>query len=202
MKKRRKTAVEIVADANANQAFRKLQEEREAHRLMLLESERRAEAPLVAELSHVGVHVNSVWDLVESDTPSAAIPVLVEHLQQPYPERVREAMARALATPAARPLWPTLKRMFELDRNQASSGVKWALGLALAVSSDDSVLDQVIDLVRDKSHGVSRAAFIYALARSRNPRATKTLQELKGDPDLSRAAAQALRGELTQFNGS
>ena len=59
---------------------------------------RRAEAPLVEELRESGFEVDSAWDLVNTSTPyPRALPILVKHLERPYPDRVREGIARALA---------------------------------------------------------------------------------------------------------
>ena len=61
-------------------------------------SGRGRKCPLVEALAQCGCVVKSVWDLVSSKAPyPAAIPVLLEHLSKPYPDRVREGIARALA---------------------------------------------------------------------------------------------------------
>jgi hypothetical protein len=61
-----------------------------------------AEAPLVEELNGLGVHVSSVWDLVNTAKPyPEAIPLLLDHLCRAYPDRILEGIARALAVPDA-----------------------------------------------------------------------------------------------------
>jgi HEAT repeat protein len=58
------------------------------------------EAPVVGALNDAGVHVQSIWDLVNSAGPyPKAIPVLLKHLSKPHPPSVREGIARALASP-------------------------------------------------------------------------------------------------------
>src|ERR1700739_370088 len=58
----------------------------------------RAEAPLVKELRAAGLEVDSVWDLVNNKTGPypQALRILVDHLRRPYPDAIRDGIARAL----------------------------------------------------------------------------------------------------------
>src|SRR5437868_2471251 len=61
------------------------------------------EKPLVEALAGAGRPVKSVWDLVNTaESYPEAIPVLIEHLQQPYQFVTREGIARALTVKEAR----------------------------------------------------------------------------------------------------
>src|SRR5690606_18879545 len=128
-KRKGKTAAELMAELNADPSFVVGQREQEQARLKMEAEFRRAEAPLIDALKKVGVHVQSVWDLVNTANPyPKAVPILIEHLQRPYPERVREGIARALAVPDAVKEWDTLRRLFETEADATTTGVKWALG--------------------------------------------------------------------------
>src|SRR5690606_10670983 len=135
----------------------------------------------------------SVWDLVNTANPyPKAVPILIEHLQRPYPERVREGIARALAVPDAVKEWDTLRRLFETEADATTTGVKWALGCALAAAATDGVIGDVIHLLRDRRHGGNRTALISALARSADPRARRALMEAGADPELATEVQRAL----------
>jgi hypothetical protein len=197
VKKKERTVEELLAQLNEDPAFRKRAEEQKRRQVAQQEAFRQAEAPLVRDLNMKGVAVQSVADLVNSSRAyPAAIPVLLEHLQRGYPERVREMIARALAVPEARWAWDILLDLFVSNPSERPTGLKWALGCALAGAADDSVLGDVIQLVRDKRHGQNRAALFYALEKSRKPEARGVLLELRHDPQLAQAVRQVLRGDL------
>lgn len=92
---------------------------------------------------------------VNTSTPyPAALPILLEHLERPYPDRVREGIARALAVHDAKFGWGTLVRLYRQEA--PGTDAKDGLAVALAAASDDEVVDEVISLARDSAHGESR----------------------------------------------
>jgi hypothetical protein len=156
-----------------------------------------AEKPIVEALRRAGVEVQSVWDLVNSDGPySAAIPVLLEHLVRPYPVRIREGIARALAVPEANVGWHVLAREFEGEVDATTCGMKYALAVALGGASTDVELERVLRWVTDPSLGRNRVPLLRALARSRDPRSLEVLGQLANDPTLKVDAEKALRHRM------
>lgn len=154
---------------------------------------RRAEGPLVEELRAAGFEVESAWDLVNTSTPyPSALPILLEHLERPYPDRVREGIARALAVRDAKFGWETLARLYREE--PAGSDAKDGLAVALAAASDDEVVDEFISLARDPAHGESRILLLRGLKRSRAPQARAALEEFSGDPVLGQEARALLSG--------
>jgi len=152
---------------------------------------RRAEEPLVAELRGAGYAVESAWDLVNTSTPyPEALPILLSHLQRPYPGAVREGIARALAVRPARFGWDVLTRLF---RQETEERVKDGLAVAIAATADEEVIDEVIALARDRQHGSSRLLLLRALERSKSPRARAALMELGTDPELEKEIQVNLR---------
>lgn len=175
-------------------AFKEMQRQREEERQRKVSEWRKAEIPIVEALRSQGVEVKSVWDLVNTKLRySDAIPVLLEHLTHPYPERVREGIARALAVPAARFGWPILLEAFRSETDTTTVGVKWALAVALGATGDDEVLSDVFALLRDKSLGENRVPLLQIVCRSNDPRSVELLNELKDDESISRDVKIALR---------
>lgn len=184
--RKRLTAAELMAELEKDPAFvarRQLQDEvlnREAQEYV------QAEAPLVKELQNAGAEVSSVWDLVNRKSRyPALVPILLAHLNRPYPARVREGIARALAVPESRLGWDVLVDTFRNEADASSTSVKWAIACAISAAADADTLDDLIKLVSDKRHGRNRAPLVYALARLRGPVAQAALQELESDPELS-----------------
>jgi hypothetical protein len=63
---------------------------------------------------------------------------------------------------------------------------KDGLGVAIGVIADDTVLDQVIELLREKQHGPSRLFLLNALERSSLATARSVLEELANDLGLKK----------------
>lgn len=147
----------------------------------------RQEAPVVEALRQTGHAVDSVWDLVNSSQPyTSALPILLEHLQRDYPEKVREGIARAMAVPESRFAWHTLVNLFRREFGSNPSGVKMALGLAIANCATDDVITDLIALFRDPRHGEIRILFVEPLDRSHSMNAREALEAGRSDPQLAR----------------
>jgi len=149
------------------------------------------EAPLLAELREVGENLESVWDLVNTRRRyERAVPVLLNHLLKPYSERIREGIARALAVSDARYAWPVLVEEYcRLSDRKPRNEVKDGLAVALSATATEAVIDALIALAKDRSHGDSRLLLLRALKRSKNPAAKQALDELASDPDLAKEIA-------------
>jgi hypothetical protein len=164
---------------------------KEAERQARATEWRRAEAPLVQELNAAGFAVHSVWDLVNTSAPyPEALPILLEHIQRPYPGRVREGIARAMAVPETKPMYGVLIPLYlaEEDLN-----AKDGLAVAISAAADDSVIAVVVARARNRRLGPSRLLLLSALERSADPNARAVLSDLRNDPDLKKEIAVILR---------
>jgi HEAT repeat protein len=182
----KKTAAELLAELARDEDYQKRKQARDAALCTTAQEYSRAEAPVVEALRAAGIEVSSIWDLVNTPARDAKIvPILVAHLAQPYPERVREGIARALAIPEAIAAWDQLCQAYLSETDTGTMGVKWAIHLALAAAADESVLEDLIELAKDRRHGRNRAMFVDALSRIRDPRASVALDQLEDDPDIA-----------------
>jgi hypothetical protein len=159
-------------------------------------SEPTAAEQLRRRLRNVGVDIDDVWQLVESDLPSpTAIPFLLEALTESPPEdtEFREGVVRALSIKDARPVAAPIL-MHEMRRQQQHDDllVLWAFGNALSIVADDSVYDDIVALARDRSLGRAREMLMDALARMERVDATDVLLSLVDDEDVDGHAVVAL----------
>lgn len=185
------TAGELMAELEADPEYVAETARQDREREARVAERRRAEAPLVEELRESGFEVDTAWDLVNTSTPyPGALPILLEHLQRPYPDRVREGIARALAVRDARFGVETLVRLYRAE--EAGTDAKDGLAVAIGEASDDDVIDEVIDLATDPSHGTNRVLMLEALGRSKTPRARAALEEIARDPAIGEEARRLL----------
>lgn len=134
MRKRSKTAAELMADLQRNPEFVARQKAREEEVSKRLEESRLEQGNLLADLKSVGVSAGSVWDLVNTrEKYAAAIPVLVRHLSRPYSRRVKEGIVRALTVDYAGDL--ALCELQRQHQNEADdSELRWVLENAIAIA--------------------------------------------------------------------
>jgi hypothetical protein len=182
-----KTAEQLNAELEADPAYRAMKDRRDRESLEKTVRLMAAEAPLVRELASAGVHIESVWDLVNTKASySPAIPVLLDHLPRGYPPEIRAGIARALAVKEASWAWDVLRQYFLREPEGGRSDVKWALACAVSGAADDEQLEKVIELITDESLGLNRLPLLAVLARSKNQSARDTLDKLRADRQLGR----------------
>jgi len=147
-----------------------------------------------AALRRAGVQVKSVFDLVNTSTPyPGAIPVLIGLLSTVKEGWIKQGVVRALTVKEARPVAAKpLIREFRRETDDRLSP-KWAIGNALSVVADDSVFDDVVDLVTDRRHGKAREMLAVTLGSMKNPRAVDVLVGLLQDDEVAGHAITGLR---------
>jgi hypothetical protein len=159
--------------------------------LAKVEAFRLAEKPLVDALASVGIRVESVWDLVNTASRyPAAIRVLLDHIARPYPDAIREGIARALATPDARPHWDDLLKLY---RKEEGRRAQHGLAVAIAALSSRDNSDVLLELIKENRFGESRVFFVRPLHRFGDSRSDFVLLGLRSDPDLGREIDRVLR---------
>lgn len=159
------------------------------------------QALLLAELRALGLPLRWLDDLdLKAPAGEAAATVLLRHLQLPYSSATKARIAHLLSVPvpAVRKAWPLLVREYADART--GSGIiapgdtlelpypeKDALANALAAAVTNRTLGDLVDLVRDRSHGESRILLLSPLFRRRNRDETVTtlLDHLAEDPELA-----------------
>ena len=151
---------------------------------------------LVRRLRNVGIDVDDVWELVESDEPyPSAIPFLLEALHGSAPADVhfREGVVRALSIKQARPV-AAAALVHEMRRQQEHDDVYvlWAFGNALSIVADDDVYDDIVQLARNRSLGRAREMLMEALGRMDNSGATPVLLEFVDDDEVDGQVVIAL----------
>lgn len=191
-KRKNETASELMARLRADPEWVRDFDEREASREAIEAQLDAWEKPLVDELAEAGVRVlpslaqrlksgnmnsqdraapRSVWDLVNSkESYPAAVPVLVQHLRHPYHPVIRDGIVRALTVPeargaVARVLLETLKREEKTEQadNMPRGDVRWALANALVVVGDESMVEEIKELVADPRYADIQARLKDAL---------------------------------------
>jgi len=156
-----------------------------------------AEAPVVARLRGAGYPVDHIQDLYKQRYQyRSAVPILVDAMVTTTALDVGETIVRALSVPYARgwaqPLVEQFSRFDASEPFDEGFQYKWAVGNALAVVADDSVYDELVQLIGDPSHGRTREMLVVGLANMKTHDPDPLLIDLLDDSGLAAFAAIAL----------
>lgn len=150
----------------------------------LVQRNREDSAPVVRDLAQVGFGVEFVDDLYGLGLDyRAAVPVLLRWLPLVDNPDVKRGIIRALSVEwarpvAARPLVDELHRQLPACERD-SDDVRWTIANALDVVADDSVLDDLLDLLPDERlDRDTRATLLRPLGNMRDPRAADHLVQM------------------------
>jgi hypothetical protein len=161
-------------------------------RQVSIELRKLAALPLISALKDAGFNIHSLDELRRSGLKyGAAIPILLKWLPLTDDAIIKESIVRTLSVPWARPaaLCPLIA---EFRNASAMPNLQWVIGNAMAVISDDSVFNEISELVREKQYGKSREMLTVALANMKNPAAIDLLIELLNDDEINGHALMAL----------
>ena len=160
-------------------------------------SEKREDQQVAEELRKAGLHISSVYDLVNvTKSYPKAIPILLQLLPTIKEAAIKEGIVRALTVKEARPMAACILLKEFQQIPPAASGhaqiLKWVIGNALSVVANDDVFDDLVRLVYDKRYGKAREMLAVALGNMRNPKAVKVLLDLLEDEEVAGHAIMAL----------
>jgi HEAT repeat protein len=156
------------------------------------------QARVLQALRSVGVEASSVDDLVNDRVRygKEAIRILADLLPSLKDDRLQESVVRSLGVRAARgiatqPLL-TAFRSVRLDDKAREGSLQWAIGNALSVVADESIIPDLILLIRDRRYGIARQMLLAALGRSKSPQVVDCLIDALEEEELTGHALQAL----------
>ena len=152
---------------------------------------------VTSALSKVGVQVNSVYDLVNSQRSyPEAIATLLHCLTQVSEPVIQEGVVRALAVREARGIAENaLLAEFEKIRPEEAPNrqlLKWAIANTLAVVATGKSFDRITNLVRDRRHGSAREMLTVALGNMKLPNVVDVLIDLLSDDEIAGDALMVL----------
>lgn len=205
LKKDHKITARELMDKQANDPeYQKKLNDLKNHRQQATYEFMQAAAPIFEELSKTGFNIASFSDLyrikdfANKTTYRQVLPILLKWLPQIEDLRVKESIVRALSIKWAKPIAaPTLIKEF-IQITDSENQCKWAIGNALSVVADDSVFEEIVELVQEKEHGVARQMVEVALGNMKDPRAVDVLLELLHDDQVAGHAIFAL-GKIKSF---
>lgn len=149
---------------------------------------------LKKELYKVGVSVESVWDLVNSNKNyQQAIPTLIDFLRRnSLNDKTKEGIIRSLAVKSAKGLAGTalLEVFFKIPKEKML--LRWTIGNTMEVVITEKEVKDVLKIVLNKENGNARQMFILALGKIKSDEVENTLIQLLKDDEVILQAISAL----------
>jgi hypothetical protein len=148
-----KTADELLAELERDPEWVARRDAREAEMRAKEARYLEEETPLREELHRLGYPVKWVWDFVNAKQNYYldAIPTLIDHLQRPYSDEIREGIARSLAMKEARGQAGGAI-VAVLGESGLSDQLRWALANTLTTVADRSNRDAIKALLETETN--------------------------------------------------
>lgn len=147
-----------------------------------------------SELAKIGIGVNDIYDLVNTDKPyPTAVPVLLSLLQEGIEHiGVKEGVVRALAVKEAiGKASPVL--IAEYNRTPKDKMLlRWAIGNTIYTTVTEDDVESILPIIQDKTNGMSRQMFVAALGKVQSEKAEDVLIKLLDDEEVTPHALEAL----------
>ena len=147
-----------------------------------------------SELAKVGVTINDIYDLVNTDKSyPTAVPVLLNLLQDGIEHiDIKEGIIRALAVKEAiGKASPVL--IAEYNRTSKEKiHLRWAIGNTIHITITEDDVESILPIVLDKTNGMSRQMFVAALGKVKSGKAEDVLINLLDDEEVMPHALEAL----------
>lgn len=155
---------------------------------------------IIKELERIGIRINSIYDLVNTTEPySQGLPVLIEFLRKGISDdRIKEGVIRSLAVKEATGIAGSalLQEYNRIPKDKMM--LRWAIGSSLQVVVTDEEKESIINIVTDKTNGMSRQMFVLALGKLPSERTEQILIELLDDEEIAAQAIEALSNLKSQ----
>lgn len=149
---------------------------------------------LVKKFRDKGIIINDIFDLVNSDESCPkAIPVLLELLNANVSDdTLKEGIIRALAVKEAKGIAGKFL-ISEFKRTPIQKMMLlWAIGSTMDVVMSEEDIDEVINIVSNKSYGMSRQMFVSALGKFKSEEIEEVLINLLNQEEVAPHALEAL----------
>jgi len=147
-----------------------------------------------SELVKVGITVNDIYDLVNTDKPyPAAVPVLLDLLQEGIEHiGIKEGVIRALAVKEAigKASPVLLDEYSKIPKDKML--LRWAIGNTIYITITEDDVERILPIVQDKENGMSRQMFVAALGKVTSGKAEDVLIKLLDDDEVAAQALEAL----------
>ena len=151
-------------------------------------------AEIQADLASKGILMEQFpYDLyTNKELWLSCVPTIKEWIFKVKSNDVFETLIRLLAIPPLKKTSTAKEIIGQFYRPGLNSSNKWTIGNTMSIIANDEVLDDIIEIIDDKSNGQAREMFAVALGNMKDPKVVPYLVNLLDDEDLTGHAIMGL----------
>lgn len=151
------------------------------------------QAQLIQELRKKDIIISNVWDLVNTKANyKNGFDILIHHLSKSYHNKTKEGIVRALAVKEVPQIVNSILVEQYHKTSKDNKTLRWAIGNTVYNTITENYKDKIIDIVKDKSNGISRQMFILSLGKIKCIEVENVLIDLLNDDEVCVYALEAL----------
>jgi hypothetical protein len=124
--------------------------------------------------------------------PSAA-PILLAHLERPYPDDIRMAILQSLQRPYGSVVFERLRDLLKHHAASLPQDVSAGYGHAIAANATKADIPDLVAMIKDPALGMARLSIALRAARWRDERVAEAIRQLFREHSLPWAALRAAR---------
>ena len=144
----------------------------------------------ISEIRDLGYGISSIEELKKIDNKNKdVIPIILRHLSQISDINDKEFLVRCLGVKGFNTASNALINEF---KNSSNTLYKWAIGNSLSIILDKSSLNDLLEIVTDKKHGIARQMIVDGLGKYKDKKVIPVLVGLLEDKDVQGHALSAL----------
>lgn len=137
---------------------------------------------LIQEVRDKGVEINNINELKKINLKYRdLVPILLKHLVEIENENDKEFLVRCLGVKEFVEASKTLINEFCKSHNLT---FKWAIGNTLSIIQDESIITELINIAKEKEHGIARQMIVDGLGSFKDENVKVTLIELLNDEEV------------------
>jgi hypothetical protein len=145
---------------------------------------------LIKEVRNKGIEIDNIVELKKINLKYRdLVPILLEHLVKVDDENDKEFLVRCLGVKGFVEASKTLIAEFYKSNNLT---FKWAIGNTLSIIQDESVVNELIKIAKEKEHGIARQMIIDGLGSYKDENVKTALIELLNDEEVMGHAISGL----------
>ncbi|MCG1021470.1 HEAT repeat domain-containing protein [Sutcliffiella horikoshii] len=138
---------------------------------------------LSKEIRFKDIQISNINDLMKIDKSfKDVVPILLKHIREIVDESDKQFLVRCLGVKGFTEATEDLITEFKNSRNLS---YKWAIGNTLSIIQDKSKVEELLEIIQDKKHGIARQMLIIAVAKMKEKKGIPILLDLLNDEEVN-----------------
>ena len=137
---------------------------------------------LLNEIRSKGVEISSINDLINiNESFKDIVPIILKYIREIDDESDKQFLVKCLGVSR---FTEATSDLIEEFKNSTNTSYKWAIGNTLSIILDKSKIEELLEIIQNKQHGIARQMIIIAIGKMNVKKAIPILLNLLNDEDV------------------